>query len=62
MKKKLLIIGGVIVDAFVIPSGIVLAVVGIDNFQAYLRALEYGLLGLAEYFDFILDLFKKAIG
>jgi len=39
----------------------VLAANGIDGFEAYVEALEYGLSGLVEYFDFIVKLFKAAI-
>lgn len=46
---------------FAIPSGIVLATNGVDGFQAFVQALEYGLSGLGRYFEFIIDLFKIAI-
>lgn len=61
MKKKLLIIGGIVAAALVIPSGIVLAQLGGKGFDAFVQALEYGLLGLVEYFEFIVDLFKIAV-
>lgn len=32
-----------------------------DKFQYYVKALEYGLKGLVEYFKFIIELFKVAI-
>ena len=63
MKKKLAIIGSVVVvAALAIPSGVVLAKHGIDGFDAYLEALEYGLLGLERYFEFIVDLFRIVLG
>lgn len=61
MKKKLAIIGGIVPATLAIPSGIVLAQQGIEGFEAFIQALEYGLRGLEEYFEFIADLFKIAV-
>ena len=33
-----------------------------DKFEYYLKALEYGLKGLQEYFKFIIELYKISIG
>jgi len=42
-------------------SGVhVLAASGVDAWQAYEKALWYGLQGLKEYFQFIIELFKVA--
>jgi len=50
------IFGGLV--GIVLSGAPVLAVRGIDSWQAYLKALEYGLAGLREYFSFIVELFK----
>lgn len=39
MKKKLLIIGGIVAAVLAIPSGIVLATTGIEGFEAFVQAL-----------------------
>ena len=61
MKKKLLIALGIALGLMLILNGVILAKVGIDGYQAYIQALEYGLKGLTAYFSFIVDLFKEAI-
>ena len=33
-----------------------------ELFQYYIKALEYGLKGLSEYFKFIVELFKVIVG
>jgi hypothetical protein len=64
MRKKLLVVLGVvlvlILAIFCIPAGIVLAKAGIDGFQAYIKALEFGLAGLREFFNFIIQLFNAS--
>jgi len=50
LKKKLLIIGGVLAATLAIPSGVVLATNGVDGFQAFVEALKYGLKGLGRVF------------
>ena len=46
---------------FVMLSGVhVLAASGVDAWQAYQKALQAGLQGLKEYFNFIIELFKAA--
>lgn len=62
MVKKRLIIIGSIVGAVLIPNGVVLAKTGVDGWEAFVKALEYGLLGLGEYFEFVIDLFNLAMG
>ena len=62
MKKKLLIIGSIVAVALAIPSGIVWAQLGAEGFDAFVQALEYGLRGLEEYFESIVDLFKVVVG
>lgn len=63
MKKKMAIISGcVIATMLAVPSGIVLANHGVEGLDAYIKALEYGLLGLEKYFEFIVDLFKAVVG
>ena len=61
MKKKVWIPIAVVLGLIFIPSGIVLAVSGIDGFAAYQEALEYGLKGLVKFFEFIIELFKTAL-
>ena len=61
MKKKLLV-PITVLGLILIPNGIILAQQGIDGYQAYLKALEYALLGLKEYFACIIEIFKLAIG
>ena len=39
-----------------------LANTGIEGFDAFVQALESGLQGLEEYFKFIIELFKVAVG
>ena len=62
MKKRIWIPLAIILGLVFIPSGIVLAKYGIGGLQAYEKALEYGLKGLAEFFEFIIELFKEAVG
>jgi len=61
MKKKLLIAVSIALGIILIFNGIVLAKVGIDGYQAYIQALEYGLKGLTAYFSFIIDLFREVL-
>ena len=62
MKKKLLIIGGIVAVALAPPAGLC----ELNWVQRALmrssRRWKYGLLGLEEYFEFIVDLFKVAVG
>ncbi len=62
MRKKVWIPIVSVLGLVFIPSAIVLAKSGIDGLEAYEKALEYGLDGLVEYFKFIIELFKVAIG
>jgi len=62
MKKKVWIPIVSVLGLIFIPSGVVLAKYGIGSFEAYQEALEYALKGLVEYFEFIIELFKVAIG
>ena len=45
-----------------VPFTVSAACGNLDKFQLYVKALEYGLKGLTAYFDFIIKLFKAAIG
>lgn len=58
MKKKLIIGASAVGAVLGIPLAVVYAQEGIDGFQAYVKALEFGLLGLGEYFGFIIELFE----
>ena len=59
MKKKLIIIGSILTATSIVwlPM-IALAVSNPDKLEFYIKALEYGLKGLKEYFQFIIELFK----
>jgi len=59
--KKLLLAIPISIGVILGIPATVYAIEGIDNFQAYLEALEYGLLGLIEYFGFVLRLFEMAV-
>jgi hypothetical protein len=63
--RKLLALGLVLlvlVAVFIfIPFAVAYSIGHPERFEYYVKALEYGLLGLKEYFKFVLDLFKEAI-
>ncbi len=44
-----------------VPALTLAATGQIDKFNYYVKALEYGLKGLIEYFKFIIELFKVAV-
>jgi len=44
-----------------VPSTLALAKGVPELFEYYVKALEYGLKGLSEYFKFIIDLFKVIV-
>lgn len=45
-----------------VPGAIAVANGTPELFQYYIKALEYGLKGLSEYFKFIVELFKVITG
>jgi len=45
----------------VLPAGVALAEGNPQMFDYYIKALEYGLKGLQEYFNFIIELFKVVL-
>lgn len=65
MKKKtiFLIVSIVFLTAIIWFPALVLATTdNFDKFQYYVKALEYGLKGLTAYFEFIIKLFRYAVG
>ncbi|RLF82395.1 hypothetical protein DRN38_00045 [Thermococci archaeon] len=63
-KKKIcfIIILAVLGMLVGVPSVVALANGVPELFEYYVKALEYGLKGLSEYFKFIIDLFKVIVG
>jgi len=60
-KVLLLIVLATLALLIGIPATVAIATGSPENFQYYIKALEYGLKGLAEYFRFVIELFKVAI-
>jgi len=65
MKRRTAVILGlalIICALFLLaPATVALAEGHPEVFNYYLKALEYGLKGLQEYFNFIIELFKTAV-
>jgi len=59
--RKLLLVVGVI--SVVAVAGVVVYAAGSnpEKLEYFVKALEYGLKGLKEYFNFIVELFKIAV-
>ena len=45
----------------IIPNALVLASVGDNTYSDFLNALAYGLEGLIEYFEFIVDMYAMTL-
>jgi len=65
MRRNRAVLVAVILGLFalfiVLPAGVALAEGNPQMFDYYIKALEYGLKGLQEYFNFIIELFKVAL-
>ena len=65
MRRRTAVILGLVLLACTIflfaPATVALAEGHPEVFNYYLKALEYGLKGLQEYFNFIIELFKTAV-
>ncbi|RLE87273.1 MAG: hypothetical protein DRJ67_05140 [Thermoprotei archaeon] len=57
-----IVVAGAGLTSIIWVPALALAATGqVDKFNYYVKALEYGLKGLIEYFNFIVELFKVAV-
>ena len=61
-KVVAIIVAGVVTMPLWLPAVALAVTDQLDKFDYYVKALEYGLKGLIEYFKFVIELFRAAVG